>query len=1646
MESSCIELSIECLYKSHPRDARVHDTPKSSELGARRPTCAFHTTDTANCATCRIRRQNSHRITMDSFRFDHQHRIIICKVCSQAVSASQFRRHIQDSSQHRADFPKGEGRQGIVSQFETTATVDIKDLDIPSVVVKIINGLEIFTDGLACKSPGSHCHFITRQTKWIKRHAHKRHGWENPRIRGRPTKAEHDQEVASRPWITDIKCQQFFKTGPKAQLFEVRLAEEEDVEGAVEDSPLVRRAGTRTSDWKQRMEQDRKNTRDMIEKVEREERDLVHKSAKGEIDRWVERTGWARFLEGYRRRRLLPLIAKPDHDIEPVLFEITRRFDKIITVSQETVISRVSVFVKQEISRKDIHTEAKRPFNAFMEPDSMKRYRGEFKCVVWYILRTWMRQNKTESEVGSQESTEDESGSSIVDDKTGSDEEEGSRVGRGTKQQAQRALPKQLPKFKMSKKQDDLTSWLVAKIKEHTSEWPSAEVSEEDDEEILTGRLDRINRILLRWCIELFNHELGGSIGDDFNSPVIAALAIMGISSNGAWVSALNYTPKLSAIVKMVQMMVVQQAWEANQDGGKDGPGVLEQTRKMVEGFMTTHHPRPMKWIHDVRRYGFKIRMTTASVGTIRWMGERLQYQNIEFTQSQFRSMLHGLVDKAHKILIEDVFCFINEEEQRVRLPSIPWETMRDNPAESTPGWCFIDDPRNEWPVDGKTWMAERIWSNEEFRRAFIREEESDGREDSSRRGSPWRKRRVAIWISYVVQFKEALLLLMHITGGGPARTPEILSIRYRNTANGGTRNIFVDQETMVFVTEYHKGYGLSGQAKVIYRYLPREVGELLVWYLWLVLPLQQQFEVVVQGSRRIQPFLWSSQGDVDGRKWTGERMKSIMIRETGEGMGVVLNIADYRQCAAAIVDKYIGRQGGFDGETEEGLDEEEDDEGRWWDSTDRPEHLQFAHTSYEAMIGYARDIQDSGTSTVVMRMRWREISAKWNRHWGFPSLTGSGGAWESGLDGRRRARGVEVDWEEEDRKVTMRQWHAMKKINIQAELERMMGKGVEFRGVQEATLQAIVGGKSRILSIMGTGSGKSLTFMLPATFKNAGTTIVVVPMTSLRADMKRRCDELRIECTEWDSRRPPEKASLVLVTPESVPKKGFHGFLNRLRGMHRLERIVIDECHMVLDSSDEFRPKLLALREVMTIGCQVVMLTATMPPTEEGEFIKRMGLEGFDIANFRAGTTRKNIAYAVEEYDGSDEAAVKEIQRRREGLEAGGGKMIIYARSRDQVERLAEAIRQPGYHAKMEAAEKRRILSDFTSGKVNSVVATNALGMGIDIPDVRIVLHVEAPELLREYGQESGRAGRDGKRSEAIILTRKNKPARQSESMFARVRSQLPGRAEMRAFVEGEACRRIVIDEHLDGGKSRKHCEKGEGEELCDICGKRQIGGEGGEGGEVEAGVEEESAQLAAEQRAWDMERFTAQSRARVSETAGFEDWLVAAVSEWNGRCAVCKIQGRELQLSRHRTDECVNDSSGLVGPEIKKTRAGFRNADYAGCRSCGLPQDICERWLPTATGFTRVSGGLCQARWVLIDVVTAMIFAGGGTRAVAAVVEGLNVEGVDWESDAQTYEWFGRRVKVGSIETNRLTKVFMSLVKAFQEAPGEFRQGGMV
>ncbi|KIV98743.1 uncharacterized protein PV09_09495 [Verruconis gallopava] len=273
---------------------------------------------------------------------------------------------------------------------------------------------------------------------------------------------------------------------------------------------------------------------------------------------------------------------------------------------------------------------------------------------------------------------------------------------------------------------------------------------------------------------------------------------------------------------------------------------------------------------------------------------------------------------------------------------------------------------------------------------------------------------------------------------------------------------------------------------------------------------------------------------------------------------------------------------------------------------------------------------------------------------------------------------------------------------------------------------------------------------------------------------------------------------------------EAFGQFVNRQQAYGRLDRVVVDECHVVLDSRGGWRTEILELRQLVRLQTQLVYLTATLMPSEEREFIRCMGLPIKEkIQWFRAPTERKNVTYQVKCCTREEETQVLSgLVERKKKQYGKRGKIIVYCGTVDQTEALASELGAAVFHRNAGNKEYKSAVLHQLKGEDGQQVFTaiNALGLGVDAPTIRVVIHVGQVRRLRDYSQESGRAGRDRAKSEAIILN--------TAKIKARSNWMDDG---LRQYVWSGRCRRMVLSEFMDGIE-RGPCE--EGEQACDICG----------------------------------------------------------------------------------------------------------------------------------------------------------------------------------------------------------------------------------
>ena len=342
-----------------------------------------------------------------------------------------------------------------------------------------------------------------------------------------------------------------------------------------------------------------------------------------------------------------------------------------------------------------------------------------------------------------------------------------------------------------------------------------------------------------------------------------------------------------------------------------------------------------------------------------------------------------------------------------------------------------------------------------------------------------------------------------------------------------------------------------------------------------------------------------------------------------------------------------------------------------------------------------------------------------------------------------------------------------------------------DFRGIQREIIESIGSGHDT-LGLMPTGGGKSITFQVPA-LCSEGTCIVITPLIALMKDQVQNLRRHGIRAAAIYSGLSREEIIITLencilgdtrilyVSPERL---GSELFRTKLRHM-RVSFITVDEAHCISQWGYDFRPSYLEIADIRKDlpGVPVLALTATATPQVVEDIQEKLSIDHSSLTIdhapltidhspltidhshqaqpmfnvFRMSFERKNLAYVVRHATDKREQLIHILQSVK-------GCAIVYVRSRRRSKEVAELLSEAGisatfYHAGLDHTVKDERQRDWQQDKVRVMVATNAFGMGIDKPDVRVVIHIDSPDSLEAYFQEAGRAGRDGLKSYAVLL-----------------------------------------------------------------------------------------------------------------------------------------------------------------------------------------------------------------------------------------------------------------------------------------------------
>jgi hypothetical protein len=688
---------------------------------------------------------------MDSFDpFYHleDFKLLVCKTCGYAVLRPHIERHLKEkhkdlSSTQRSNLVATLSQLPVLETAEEALDMRLPDFGQPALPhLPVQNGYQC----TLCND------YVGGSPKSMQRHYQSaRHSWRKPR-------------GAENPW-RQVQCQRFFSWGGLIRYYAV----------TADPQPTLDAIRTEhAEEWEARSRQLRAD--------QAQAQAHICDAAPLEVNPWLERTGWASHLEGRSTTAMAALVAAPVEGSPhaELLKRTGRLFDLVMRQSFRTARPAVCdvepLKIVNSLEAGKVQTKA---LQIKLKRETLQRYTEVWKRLLYYILRT---QYGDEPPLlyrltGEQSAALQRYLRAVEQCGPEVDELE---VGPTTQRRpATRSPSRQLRAANSAA----AAAAAAAATTATTAATPAAEGTSLADAPVSLAVATAATE-LLEFCIALLDDKLDLNV---YKNAVVSGLAVIGIEGDG-WTAAHNYTPKLSAVIKVAQLMVVQHACELKWSGR--AASAFDEIKSMTMRFLQTGTNTPIPCIYDLRGCGMAISKGMSAQGTVEWVGETLQYRTFEFSMSDFRDFVRKLIGAAHRQLNEELLMLKGPRGR----PRARIDELEDNPAESGLGWSFVKDERNGWLAEGPSWLRKRVLDN--FHNDWF----------AAGPGLPFKMARVKAYMASLSRFMDRLLVLMHVTGGQPARSTELLSIRYCNTATGSRRNIFVEKGLVVYVTEYHKG------------------------------------------------------------------------------------------------------------------------------------------------------------------------------------------------------------------------------------------------------------------------------------------------------------------------------------------------------------------------------------------------------------------------------------------------------------------------------------------------------------------------------------------------------------------------------------------------------------------------------------------------------------------------------------------------------------------------------------------------------------------------------------------------------------------------------------------------------------------------
>lgn len=1035
-------------------------------------------------------------------------------------------------------------------------------------------------------------------------------------------------------------------------------------------------------------------------------------------------------------------------------------------------------------------------------------------------------------------------------------------------------------------------------------DWPETELEEE----------------LLQVSVQFWTQRLEG---DPFISPLWHFVGVLAIDADlGQFRPPHLFTYVLAGLVYVGRALLSEWAIPSLERSKIEDLG--DRFDRVRTAWLCKASYSPMGYILSLLLYGRRIAQETGSRLMVSWSRENelMYFMGRPILMEDIRSMVAKMtVDSAD--LLWDSLMFKEGDDVRF---TIPLERIEDDLTQTQRGQSFIHSNG----LAGKECEMLKDLVSGRRRNEFL---------DAS---GEWKWNTIQAYRKQVTKFLEMLIVLVQMTWGQPARGEEVTGLRLVNGINRD-RNIFIIDGQVVLVSQYHKSQAHFDSPKVIPRFLPDHIGQLIIAYIVYIRPLTDRWEAehhALCGTVCApSDFIWSSGTSPQQSSW----MSQAMAKWTQHYIGRSLSLQPWRHVAIAISRK-LARQQGL---TQPDFEDEEDDESEHYEV---PDDLAAGHTSQTAAkYGVTIDVLKKLSADSLET--FRAVSYRWHRFLGLATTSSRAQPQKRICEG---SSALPVPMKRPRILPLQPASNVATNDHILSALRSVLrDNGARFRSAQqEEAVRMACARESPLVVILPTGGGKSQVFMVPAMLRGAGITIVVAPYAALKNQLVTRCLDAGLDCKPWPEARN-SWPRLVLISAEAASGDDFLQWAADACTRGAVERIVVDECHLCITAADNYRRRLRSLVLLRQLGRPMVFLTGTLPPLRQREFEEAMQLQ--NPYYIRASSHHINVRYSVTHVqNGRGLMEVRKLVLARQSLLKVGEKGVIYCSSKAKCQVLARQLNCHYYHSASYdgdaqfLAQRDAGFQAWIRGDMPYIVATAALGTGIDIAGITHVIHLEAPNSIIDYAQEAGRAGRGGEHVVAEIFVEEKDlpPADDVRDSCLEVDAR-----EVNRLIRAKGCRRSIMGQCLDNDV--RSCQQIDIKAvLCDNCER--------------------------EDRIWRSEASSQgliMAKAHARRVARGLERLEIALEEVQqlGQlgCRICwMFEGRVAALG-HQWTACprIDEKLTFLACMDFQRQIDYRRdrqAQFLSCFYCHVSQEIC------VDGY-RTKGATCQAKHAVIPVALA-------------------------------------------------------------------------